>query len=90
MGWLYAGVSQLARESGSYPECHWFESDRRYHKIVQFKDCTISFFLQWFPAFYRSWMIVGCADTGLVPPDLWGLPVLGSRKTRAAPEAPFD
>ena len=26
----FAGVSQLARESGSYPECHWFESDRRY------------------------------------------------------------
>ena len=33
---LYAGVSQLARESGSYPECHWFESDRRYHT----KSCS--------------------------------------------------
>ena len=28
----FAGVSQLARESGSYPECHWFESDRRYQQ----------------------------------------------------------
>ena len=32
----FAGVSQLARESGSYPECHWFESDRRYHQ----KQCS--------------------------------------------------
>ena len=32
---LYAGVSQLARESGSYPECHWFESDRRYQRNLQ-------------------------------------------------------
>ena len=26
------GVAQLARAFGSYPECHWFESDRRYHQ----------------------------------------------------------
>ena len=25
------GVAQLARASGSYPECRWFKSDRRYH-----------------------------------------------------------
>ena len=24
------GVAQLARAFGSYPECHWFESSRRY------------------------------------------------------------
>ena len=29
---LYGGVAQLARAFGSYPECHLFESDRRYHK----------------------------------------------------------
>ena len=28
----YGGVAQLARAFGSYPECHLFESDRRYHK----------------------------------------------------------
>ena len=27
----YGGVAQLARAFGSYPECHWFESNRRYH-----------------------------------------------------------
>ena len=27
----YGGVAQLARAFGSYPECHLFESDRRYH-----------------------------------------------------------
>ena len=26
------GVAQLARAFGSYPECHWFESSRRYHQ----------------------------------------------------------
>ena len=32
----FAGVAQLARAFGSYPECHWFESDRRYQvKTVQ-------------------------------------------------------
>ena len=25
------GVAQLARAFGSYPECHWFKSSRRYH-----------------------------------------------------------
>ena len=41
----FAGVSQLARESGSYPECHWFESDRRYHsKPFKSKDLD-GFFL---------------------------------------------
>ena len=29
---LYGGVAQLARAFGSYPECHLFESDRRYQK----------------------------------------------------------
>ena len=28
---FYGGVAQLARAFGSYPECHWFESSRRYH-----------------------------------------------------------
>ena len=28
----YGGVAQLARAFGSYPECHLFESDRRYHE----------------------------------------------------------
>ena len=27
----YGGVAQLARAFGSYPECHVFESHRRYH-----------------------------------------------------------
>ena len=26
------GVAQLARAFGSYPECHWFESSRRYQR----------------------------------------------------------
>ena len=42
----FAGVSQLARESGSYPECHWFESDRRYHsKPFRLKDLDGFFFI---------------------------------------------
>ena len=28
---IRGGVAQLARASGSYPECRWFKSDRRYH-----------------------------------------------------------
>ena len=40
----FAGVSQLARESGSYPECHWFESDRRYQQNRSgCKTWTVSF-----------------------------------------------
>ena len=31
---LYGGVTQLARVVGSYPACHPFESDRRYHEKV--------------------------------------------------------
>ena len=27
---IHGGVAQLARAFGSYPECHWFESSRRY------------------------------------------------------------
>ena len=27
----YGGIAQLARALGSYPGCHWFESDYRYH-----------------------------------------------------------
>ncbi len=58
-GWLYAGVSQLARESGSYPECHWFESDRRYHR------CTSLWRTEWRAfsigsfsfTFYRGFLI---------------------------------
>ncbi len=45
---LYAGVSQLARESGSYPECHWFESDRRYQRAPSLRDGALSY------VFYRS------------------------------------
>ena len=43
---LYAGVSQLARESGSYPECHWFESDRRYHMNLRDSRESRSFFVR--------------------------------------------
>ena len=32
----YGGVAQLARAFGSYPECHWFESNRRYHPAKAF------------------------------------------------------
>ena len=28
----FGGVAQLARASGSYPECHRFETSRRYHR----------------------------------------------------------
>ena len=42
---LYAGVSQLARESGSYPECHWFESDRRYHGTCEIYEDLTGLFL---------------------------------------------
>ena len=28
------GIAQLARALGSYPGCHWFESDCRYHRPV--------------------------------------------------------
>ena len=31
-GAIFGGVAQLARAFGSYPECHVFESHRRYHK----------------------------------------------------------
>ena len=34
---LYGGVAQLARAFGSYPECHLFESDRRYQKKPDFR-----------------------------------------------------
>ena len=27
------GVAQLVRACGSYPQCRWFESTRRYHTI---------------------------------------------------------
>ena len=27
---LRGGIAQLARAFGSYPECHWFESNYRY------------------------------------------------------------
>ena len=30
------GIAQLARALGSYPGCHWFESDCRYHTAKQF------------------------------------------------------
>ena len=41
----FAGVAQLARAFGSYPECHWFESDRRYQqKPFRLKDLD-GFFL---------------------------------------------
>ena len=36
------GVAQLARAFGSYPECHWFESSRRYHKPCE--ACLTGFF----------------------------------------------
>ncbi len=29
----YGGIAQLARACGSYPQCHWFESDYRYQKF---------------------------------------------------------
>ena len=28
---LCGGIAQLARAFGSYPECHWFKSNYRYH-----------------------------------------------------------
>ena len=28
---INGGVAQLARACGSYPQCRWFKSDRRYH-----------------------------------------------------------
>ena len=31
----YGGVAQLARAFGSYPECHWFKSSRRYQRFVK-------------------------------------------------------
>ena len=40
---LYGGVAQLARAFGSYPECHLFESDRRYQMNGNF-DRKLSFF----------------------------------------------
>ncbi len=30
----YGGIAQLARALGSYPGCHWFESDCRYLRPV--------------------------------------------------------
>ena len=39
---IYGGVAQLARAFGSYPECHWFESSRRYHKPCE--ACLSGFF----------------------------------------------
>ena len=32
---MHGGVAQLARACGSYPQCHWFESSRRYHRLVR-------------------------------------------------------
>ncbi len=32
---IYGGIAQLARAFGSYPECHLFESDCRYHNKEQ-------------------------------------------------------
>ena len=29
---ILAGIAQLARACGSYPQCRWFKSDYRYHK----------------------------------------------------------
>ena len=29
-GHNHGGIAQLARACGSYPQCHWFESDYRY------------------------------------------------------------
>ena len=40
----FAGVAQLARAFGSYPECHWFESDRRYQHSVVRKNCAVFLF----------------------------------------------
>ena len=34
-GRRYGGVAQLARACGSYPQCHRFESSRRYHRPVR-------------------------------------------------------
>ena len=31
----YGGVAQVVRACGSYPQCHWFESSRRYHTKLQ-------------------------------------------------------
>ena len=31
---LYGGVAQLARACGSYPQCRWFKSDRRYQDFI--------------------------------------------------------
>ena len=30
----YAGIAQLARACGSYPQCRWFKSDYRYQRPV--------------------------------------------------------
>ena len=32
----YGGVAQLARALGSYPGCHWFKSNYRYHRFCFF------------------------------------------------------
>ena len=34
-GRRHGGVAQLARACGSYPQCHRFESSRRYHRLVR-------------------------------------------------------
>ena len=34
-GRRHGGVAQLARACGSYPQCHRFESSRRYHRPVR-------------------------------------------------------
>ena len=36
----YGGVAQLARAFGSYPECHVFESHRRYQNGASKKICA--------------------------------------------------
>ncbi len=33
---FYGGIAQLARACGSYPQCHWFESNYRYQGPVDF------------------------------------------------------
>ena len=42
-GNMHGGVAQLARACGSYPQCHWFESSRRYHKTGGMQSCLTRF-----------------------------------------------
>ena len=39
-GVLCGGIAQLARAFGSYPECHWFKSNYRYHQCYFFILCA--------------------------------------------------